>query len=72
MSYFRAYLRMKLQSGRNALRTDRQGILRRLMFPAFFVFISLILFAFLYRAFKFFNSFDGKQIGADTIYYCPH
>lgn len=58
MNYFRAYLRMRLQSARNALRAHRQGILRRLMFPAFFVFVSLILFACLYHAFKFFNSFE--------------
>ena len=57
MSHFFAYFTFRLKMVRHGLNVRRSG-LKSAILPAFFLFVGLFMFVFLYQGFRFFQSFD--------------
>jgi len=58
MSHFLSYFRFRLRMVRHGLAIRRSDFIKSLFLPAFFLVVGSCMFVFLFKAFRFFQSFD--------------
>ncbi len=58
MNHLSSYVRFRLRMVRHGLAIRRKEVARSLFLPAFFSLVGVFMFVFLFKAFRFFQSFD--------------